>query len=52
MLGAIGVTCAFPFAGDELYGQHVHPALGADAGGTLPYAPTFFTPAEYAAWPG
>ena len=47
LLGAIGVTCAFPFAGDELYGQHVHQALGQTPG-TMPYAPAFFTPAEYA----
>ena len=46
MLGTVGLTCAFPFAGDELYGQHVHVSLAqAPAGG--PYAPTFFTPAEY-----
>ena len=47
MLGTIGATCAFPFAGDELYGQHVHPVLlqAQDAG---PYTPQFFTPAEYA----
>jgi gluconate 2-dehydrogenase gamma chain len=47
MLGAIGATCAFPFAGDELYGQHVHTTL-AQASGSGPYAPAFFTPAEYA----
>ena len=47
MLGAIGVTCAFPFAGDELHGQHVHPAL-AQTPASGPYAPTFFSPAEYA----
>lgn len=29
IIGAIGTTCAFPFASDELYGQHVHPAPGA-----------------------
>ena len=46
MLGAIGATCAFPFAGDELYGQHVHTTL-AQAPAPGPYAPTFFTPAEY-----
>ena len=47
MLGAIGVTCAFPFEGDELYGQHVHATVAqASPGG--PYAPTFFTPSEYA----
>jgi gluconate 2-dehydrogenase gamma chain len=47
MLGAIGATCAFPFAGDELYGQHVHTTL-AQAPAGQPYAPAFFTPAEYA----
>ena len=24
LLGTITATCAFPFASDELYGQHVH----------------------------
>lgn len=47
MLGAIGATCAFPFAGDELYGQHVHTTL-AQTPPPGPYAPAFFTPAEYA----
>ena len=47
MLGAIGATCAFPFAGDELYGQHIHATL-AQTPSLQPYAPTFFTPAEYA----
>ena len=47
LLGAIGATCAFPFAGDELYGQHVHTSL-AQAPSAAPYAPAFFTPAEYA----
>ena len=47
MLGAIGATCAFPFAGDELYGQHVHTTL-AQTPPLQPYAPTFFTPSEYA----
>lgn len=47
MLGAIGATCAFPFAGDELYGQHVHPTP-AQTPAPGPYAPAFFTPAEYA----
>ena len=46
MLGTIGLTCAFPFSGDELYGQHVHGTL-AQAAATGPYTPTFFTPAEY-----
>ena len=47
MLGSIGLTCAFPFAGDELYGQHVHVTL-AQTPAPGPYTPTFFTPAEYA----
>jgi gluconate 2-dehydrogenase gamma chain len=47
MLGTIGATCAFPFAGDELYGQHVHTTL-AQTPARVPYAPAFFTPAEYA----
>ena len=46
MLGTIGLTCAFPFSGDELYGQHVHGTL-AQAAATGPYTPAFFTPAEY-----
>jgi gluconate 2-dehydrogenase gamma chain len=46
MLGAIGVTCAFPFAGDELYGQHVHTTL-AQTPAPGPFTPAFFTPAEY-----
>ena len=46
MLGAIGVTCAFPFAGDELYGQHVHLGL-AQAASSSPYTPAFLTEAEY-----
>ena len=38
ILGAIGATCAFPFAGDELFGQQA---------GAAP-APKFFTPSEFA----
>ena len=48
MLGAISATCAFPFAGDELYGQHVHVVTLARAPDLQPYTPAFFTPAEYA----
>jgi len=48
LLGTIGVTCAFPFAGDELYGQHVHTTL-AQTPAAGPFAPAFFTPSEYAA---
>src|SRR5687768_5803634 len=47
MLGTVGLTCAFPFSGDELYGQHVHMPL-AQLPGSGPYAPAFFTTAEYA----
>jgi hypothetical protein len=25
IIGAIGIQCAFPYEGDELYGQHQHP---------------------------
>jgi Gluconate 2-dehydrogenase subunit 3 len=46
MLGTIGLTCALPFSGDELYGQHVHGTL-AQSAAAGPYTPTFFTPAEY-----
>lgn len=49
IIGAVGVTCAFPFSANELYGQHVHPA-GEEAPQQMkpdaPYAPRFFTPAE------
>jgi gluconate 2-dehydrogenase gamma chain len=46
MLGTIGLTCAFPFAADELYGQHVH-VTPTGTPSTGPYSPAFFTPAEY-----
>ena len=47
MLGTVTATCAFPFASEELYGQHVMFAPGqAPAAG--PYTPSFFTPDEYA----
>jgi hypothetical protein len=44
IIGAIGIQCAFPFAGDELYGQHNHPApsRGADPG-----PPKFFNPDQF-----
>ena len=49
IIGAVGVTCAFPFSANELYGQHVHPA-GEEAHQQMkpdaPYAPRFFSPAE------
>jgi len=46
MLGAVGATCAFPFAGDELYGQHAH--VPAAPAGQTPPEPAFFTAAEFA----
>ena len=44
IIGAVGVTCAFPFSANELYGQHVHnhEAL-QDA---HPPAPRFFNAAQ------
>lgn len=50
IIGAIGTTCAFPFAADELYGQqesgaHAHHTPGKQAA-TGPIR--FFTPAELA----
>ena len=47
LLGTVGLTCAFPFSGDELYGQHVHVTLAQTPAAGL-YTPTFFTPAEFA----
>ena len=47
ILGTVTATCAFPFASEELYGQHVMfvPAQAPAAG---PYTPSFFAPDEYA----
>jgi hypothetical protein len=45
IIGAIGTTCAFPFASDELYGQHVHPAAGKQAPVA---APKYFGAADFA----
>ena len=47
MLGTITAGCAFPFPSDELYGQHVHLAPEQSVGASG-YAPSFFSPAEYA----
>ena len=47
LLGTITATCAFPFASDELYGQHVH--LAPDQAAAAGAAPSFFTQPEYAA---
>ena len=50
ILGTVTATCAFPFASDELYGQHVvveHAQTPVVVVGG-PYKPAFFTAAEYA----
>ena len=47
ILGAVGATCAFPFEGDELHGQHAHPPAAAASAAPQPSAPLFFTPAEH-----
>jgi hypothetical protein len=44
IIGAVGVTCSFPFSANELFGQHVH-AAGVDA--VQPAGPRFFTPAQF-----
>ncbi|HEY3741109.1 MAG TPA: gluconate 2-dehydrogenase subunit 3 family protein [Bryobacteraceae bacterium] len=44
MMGAISVTCMFPYEADELYGQHVH-----EEGKPAPLPPVrVFHPAEFA----
>jgi Gluconate 2-dehydrogenase subunit 3 len=43
IIGAVGVTCAFPFSANELYGQHVHPAGDAVQQAAQPGPPRFFT---------
>jgi gluconate 2-dehydrogenase gamma chain len=50
IIGAVGVTCAFPFSANELYGQHVHPLLPEapqEGKPGAPFAPKFFTPAQF-----
>jgi gluconate 2-dehydrogenase gamma chain len=47
IIGAVGVTCAFPFSANELYGQHVHPSGEAAFQEAKPdAAPRFFNPGE------
>jgi hypothetical protein len=49
IIGAVGVTCAFPFSANELYGQHVHPSGEAafqETKADASSAPRFFTAAE------
>lgn len=47
ILGTLTATCAYPFASDELYGQHVMLVQGPPPAAG-PYKPLFFTPAEFA----
>jgi hypothetical protein len=44
IIGAVGVTCAFPFSANELYGQHVHDHEALQE--AQPPAPKFFNPAQ------
>jgi hypothetical protein len=44
IIGAVGVTCAFPFSANELYGQHVHNHEALQE--AQPPAPKFFNPAQ------
>jgi len=49
IIGAVGTTCAFPFAADQLYGQHVHPdAAPPQLALAGPYTPRNFSAAEFA----
>ena len=45
IMGAIGVSCMFPYEADELYGQHVHKEGEAAA---LPLKPKAFNADEFA----
>jgi gluconate 2-dehydrogenase gamma chain len=47
IIGAIGTTCAFPFAANDLYGQHQHAAPTPAQPPRGPYQPKFFTATEY-----
>lgn len=44
IIGAVGVTCSFPFSANELFGQHVH-AAAQEA--VLAAGPQFFTAAQF-----
>ena len=44
IIGAVGVTCSFPFSANELFGQHVH-AAGPEA--AQPAEPRFFTTVQF-----
>jgi gluconate 2-dehydrogenase gamma chain len=44
IIGAVGVTCAFPFSANELYGQHIHDQGALQE--ARPSTPKFFDPAQ------
>jgi hypothetical protein len=44
IIGAVGVTCSFPFSANDLFGQHVHAAAQEAA---QPAGPRFFTAAQF-----
>jgi gluconate 2-dehydrogenase gamma chain len=44
IIGAVGVTCSFPFSANELFGQHVHAAVPEVAQQS---GPRFFTAAQF-----
>jgi hypothetical protein len=46
IIGAVGVTCAFPFSANELYGQHVHDHGAMQEAQPAATEPRFFSPAQ------
>lgn len=48
IVGALGSTCAFPFAANELYAQHADHKATPAAAAPQPASPSFFTAAEFA----
>ncbi|HEY3837329.1 MAG TPA: gluconate 2-dehydrogenase subunit 3 family protein [Bryobacteraceae bacterium] len=47
IISAIGATCGYPYAGDELYGQTVEHHHDAGTPAPLPSKPTFFKESEF-----
>jgi gluconate 2-dehydrogenase gamma chain len=48
IIGAIGATCTYPFAGDELHGQTVHDAENHGEPAASPTGATFFREPDFA----
>ena len=46
IIGAIGATCAYPFAGDELFGQSAEQGHSASALHEVSWKPAFFADAD------